>query len=145
MLPGQNQIADILGKARTTVANILRLNSLSQPVRSYLRSGKLDMGHARALISLAAPQQIKLAEKIIAQQMNVRQAERLAQKLLTEPEAQAMQQVHIQHQDTLHALADQLTKHLHTPVRIKPLKGNKGQLSIHYDSLDHLRQIVNKF
>ena len=138
----QQQIADILGKARTTVANILRLNSLSQPVRTYLRSGKLDMGHARALISLTPAQQIKLAEKIIAQHMNVRQAERLAQKLLTAPEAQADQP---QDQDMLNDLAASLAKNLKTKVRIKPLKGSKGQLFIHYDNTNELQRIINKF
>ena len=141
----QQQIADLLGKARTTVANILRLNSLSQPVRTYLRQGRLDMGHARALIPLPPGQQIKLAEKIIAQQMNVRQTEKLVQKLsvASQEESQAQSEEQTTSQEVLTHLTDKWSQSLKTQVKIKPLKGDKGQVLIHYASLDELKRITS--
>ena len=139
----QQQIADLLGKARTTIANILRLNGLSQPIRTYLRQGKLDMGHARALIPLSPAQQIKAAERIIAQHMNVRQTEKLVQRLCapvqSRPESDALKAVNT---EVFEQMADRLSQHLKTRVSIKP-KGDKGQVLIDYESIEELKRIAS--
>ena len=140
----QQQIADLLGKARATIANILRLNGLSQPIRTYLRQGKLDMGHARALIPLSPAQQIKAAERVIAQHMNVRQTEKLAQRLCApeqfRPESDALKAA--VNTEVFEQMADRLSQHLKTRVSIKP-KGDKGQVLIDYTSIDELERIVS--
>ncbi len=75
-------IADVVGKARTTVSNLLRLNQLHDTVKEYLNNKELDMGHARTLLALSAEQQPIIAKKIIQQQMTVRDAEKLVKSII---------------------------------------------------------------
>lgn len=72
------QAAKAVGKSRSAITNLLRLSQLSGPVQAMLISGDLDMGHARALLTLPGASQVALAQKIIAQGLSVREAERLA-------------------------------------------------------------------
>ena len=72
------QAAKAVGKSRSAITNLLRLSQLSGTVQAMLLSGDLDMGHARALLTLPGASQVALAQKIIAQGLSVREAERLA-------------------------------------------------------------------
>ncbi len=72
------QAAKAVGKSRSAITNLLRLSQLSGAVQAMLLSGDLDMGHARALLTLPGSSQVALAQKIIAQGLSVREAERLA-------------------------------------------------------------------
>ena len=72
------QAAKAVGKSRSAITNLLRLSQLSGAVQAMLLSGDLDMGHARALLTLPGASQVALAQKIIAQGLSVREAERLA-------------------------------------------------------------------
>ena len=72
------QAAKAVGKSRSAITNLLRLSQLSGAVQAMLLSGDLDMGHARALLSLPGASQVALAQKIVAQGLSVREAERLA-------------------------------------------------------------------
>jgi len=72
------QAAKAVGKSRSAITNLLRLSHLSGAVQAMLLSGDLDMGHARALLTLPGASQVALAQKIIAQGLSVREAERLA-------------------------------------------------------------------
>lgn len=76
-----SQVAESLGKSRTTVTNLLRLLSLSTRVKNMICSGMLEMGHARSLLSLSEDQQIKVAEQIISKSLSVREAEKLVQSI----------------------------------------------------------------
>ncbi len=73
-----DQAAKAVGKSRSAITNLLRLSQLSGAVQAMLLSGDLDMGHARALLSLPGASQVALAQKIVAQDLSVREAERLA-------------------------------------------------------------------
>jgi len=73
--------AKAVGRSRSAVSNLLRLRELAKPVQEYLMDGRLDMGHARALLGLAAGQQIAAAARIVAQGLSVRETERLAHHL----------------------------------------------------------------
>ncbi|MBD3727600.1 MAG: ParB/RepB/Spo0J family partition protein, partial [Moraxella osloensis] len=77
-----SQIADVVGKARTTVSNLLRLNQLHDDVKQALNEGQMDMGHARALLALSPKQQPVIAKKIIQGQLTVRETEALVKDIL---------------------------------------------------------------
>ncbi len=72
------QAAKSVGKSRSAVSNLLRLIQLAKPVQAMLLAGDIDMGHARALLPLPGASQVALAQKIMAQGLSVREAERLA-------------------------------------------------------------------
>lgn len=76
------QIADVIGKSRTTVTNLLRLNQLNSEVKELVLVNKLEMGHARALLSLDEHQQYEIAEQIVNKKLTVRQSEQLVKKVL---------------------------------------------------------------
>ena len=75
------EAADAVGKSRVTVSNLLRLLTLTKPVQDRLLSGKIDMGHARALIGLEGSQQIMLCEEVIQKNLSVREVESLVKNL----------------------------------------------------------------
>jgi ParB family chromosome partitioning protein len=75
------QAAKAVGKSRSAVTNLLRLNQLAKPVQAMLLAGDIDMGHARALLPLPGASQVALAQKIAAQGLSVREAERMAAAL----------------------------------------------------------------
>src|SRR5262249_36131707 len=73
-----DQVSQAVGRSRSTVTNLLRLMQLASPVQEMMHAGAIDMGHARALLSLAAEQQIQVAKRIVQDGLSVRDAERLA-------------------------------------------------------------------
>jgi ParB family chromosome partitioning protein len=75
------QAAKSVGKSRSAITNLLRLSQLAKPVQAMLMAGDLDMGHARALLPLPGASQVALAQKIVAQGLSVREAERLSTAL----------------------------------------------------------------
>ena len=76
------QAAKAVGKSRSAISNLLRLAQLAKPVQAMLLAGDIDMGHARALLSLPGASQVALAQKIAAQGLSVREAERMAAALV---------------------------------------------------------------
>ncbi len=80
------QVAEVLGKSRTAITNTLRLTSLALAVQEWLIKGAIEMGHARALITLSSAEQVQLAQKIILNKWSVRQAEQQVKALKLEPE-----------------------------------------------------------
>ena len=77
------EIADTVGKARTTVSNLLRLLTLAQEVKDFMQQGLLDMGHARAILTLKAKDQLQVAEMVIEKSLSVRQTEQLVRDFNT--------------------------------------------------------------
>jgi ParB family chromosome partitioning protein len=75
------QAAKSVGKSRSAISNLLRLSQLAKPVQAMLMAGDIDMGHARALLPLPGAGQVALAQKIVAQGLSVREAERLSTAL----------------------------------------------------------------
>lgn len=76
------QAAKAVGKSRSAISNLLRLTQLAKPVQAMLLSGDIDMGHARALLPLPGASQVALAQKIAAQRLSVREAERMSAALV---------------------------------------------------------------
>lgn len=77
------QVADVIGKSRTAVSNLLRLNGLELEVKQFVAQKLLDMGHARALLALEGEQQVEVAQQVASKALTVRQTEQLVKKCLT--------------------------------------------------------------
>lgn len=130
--------ADAVGRSRVAVSNLLRLLELSPGVRALLDQGKLDMGHARALLSLDPVKQVALAQKIVAEQWTVRQTELEVRKALQPPAPNALPR---RRDPNIDALAQSLSEKLAAQVAIEHARG-KGKLVIKYSSLDELDGIL---
>lgn len=141
----QEQIAVIAGKARTTVANTLRLLDLSNDVQTEVAAGRLSEGHARALVGLPESEQAWLARTFVRDAVTVRGAEAAASEvrdaargtITTKRKAGALPS------GELAALQRDLEGHLGTPVRVKPA-GKGGQIVIDYYSNEELHRLVEQ-
>ncbi len=133
--------AEAVGRSRVAVSNILRLLTLSIPVQDMLMHGKLDMGHARALIGLDAGQQVLIANKAIQQNLSVREVENLVKKLSDEVKAKGQKTT--VNRDVL-ALQNTLSEKIGAVVSISANSNGSGTLKINYSSLDQLDDIVAK-
>ena len=134
------QIADAVGKSRVTVTNLLRLMDLHPEVKKLLISGQLEMGHARALLSLDAVKQVAAAQKIAREGLTVRMAEKLVKDAQTEAKPQKTKTVDY---DTLR-LQNELTAKLGAKVVIEHKDNGAGKLVIAYASLEELDGILEQ-
>jgi ParB family chromosome partitioning protein len=134
-------IADAVGKSRTTITNLLRLIELHPEVKKLLISGQLEMGHARALLSLDGPKQVAAANKVVKEGLTVRATERLVRELHSEPKVQKIKTID---KDTLR-LQESLTASLGAKVVIDHKENGSGKLVIAYASLDELDGIISQF
>jgi ParB family chromosome partitioning protein len=138
----QQQAADAVGRSRAAVANLLRLLELPEPIRGLLDDGRIEMGHARALLTLPASRAIALAKKTADQGWSVReleQAVRLAQ--LPKPSSK------VKSRDVdpdIAALERELSDSLGTRVEIAHGRGGRGKMVIHYHNADQLEGILEK-
>ena len=134
------QVAIAVGRSRAAVSNYLRLLELSEPVRRLLDEGSLEMGHARALLSLKEDQQIQAARQIVAKSLSVRETERLvsqrARMTSTAPTRVAATSPDVQH------LENDLSERLGARVRVQCNRAGKGRLVIEYNNLDELDGIL---
>jgi ParB family chromosome partitioning protein len=133
--------AEAVGRSRVAVSNILRLLSLSAPVQELLMYGKLDMGHARALIGLDAAQQVLLANKAVQQNLSVRDVENLVKKL--NEEGKSKSQKTTINRDVI-ALQNTISEKIGAVVSISANSNGSGTLKINYSNLDQLDDIVAK-
>jgi ParB family chromosome partitioning protein len=138
----QKQIAGRVGKRRATIANMLRLLSLSRSVRDRVEDGSLSMGHARALASLSSPQrQEELAAQIVARDLSVRQVESMVARMNAEGEIERRKGAR-RRDPNVEAAESKLQSLLGTRVRI--VQGKKGgRLEIHYYGDEELQRIYN--
>lgn len=134
--------AEAVGRSRAAVSNLLRLLTLTHAVQELLMQNKLDMGHARALIGLDAAQQILLANKIVQQNLSVRDAENLVKK--SSAEAQAKPHKISANRDVM-ALQNSLSEKIGATVSISAKANGAGTLKINYINLDQLDEIIKKF
>lgn len=138
----QEQVAQKVGKDRSTVANALRLLKLPAPIRQDLEQGRLSAGHARALLSLeTAAQMNTLREQILKQGLSVRQAEALSRRMASvgatrTKSTQAKAEVNVRR------LEEELQRVLGTKVSIHFRPGRPGKIEIAYSSLEDLDRIV---
>ena len=134
------QVADAVGKSRTTVTNLLRLNNLNEDVKRLLEHGDIEMGHARCLLALDGEDQSATARIVVAKALTVRATEKLVRSVLApKPEAQPKEK----DPDVLQ-LEQQLAQNLGAKVEINYNQKGKGKLVISYTSLDELDGILEK-
>jgi len=137
----QQEVADAVGKSRSTVANLLRLMSLQADVRRLVEHGDLEMGHARALLGLDATRQSQAARSVVARGLSVRQTEALVRHLLERKDAAPATPRSID--PNIRHLQDDLSRRLGTRVEIRHGAGGKGKLVLAYNSLDELDGILS--
>lgn len=135
--------ADAVGRSRSAASNLLRLLKLPQPVQSMLMENKLDMGHARALLSLDGGEQIMLANKIVMDGLSVREAEKLVQNHGQQPEKARQKKAAKVSRDT-ERLQEEMSAYLGARVEIKSGSKGGGKLVIEYMNHDQLDDLLNK-
>ncbi len=136
------QVAQAVGKSRTTVTNLLRLIALTDDVKTLLEHGDLEMGHARALLSLDAAEQRDVARQVVAKGLSVRQTEALVRKLMQAQPGEAQEEKGKTSADVL-KLEEALAEKVGVPVAITHNAKGKGKLVLSYNSLDELDGILN--
>lgn len=134
------QIAHSVGKSRTTVTNLLRLLSLQPDVKSLVEQGKLEMGHARALLALTGDWQSKLAQKICAESLSVRETERLVSQWQN-PTTKA-NGLSKEIDPDIQKLQQKLSGQLGALVVFQQTAKGKGKMVIHYNNLNELEGIL---
>jgi ParB family chromosome partitioning protein len=143
--------AQAVGRSRSAGSNLLRLLNLAEPVQSMLMAGDLDMGHARALLSLDKAAQITAANQIAAKKMSVREAESLAKKLGAEFNLVTQKPKKEKSRD-IRRVEEELSDLLMAEVEVRVKKRVKrlgkmeemGELSIQFGSLDELNGLIEK-
>jgi ParB family transcriptional regulator, chromosome partitioning protein len=136
--------AKAVGRSRSAVSNLLRLNGLAPPVQEYLLTGQIEMGHARALLALPVAQQSGSAARVVSDALTVRDTERLVHALLN-PAAVAPRRNARRPLDTdTTRLANDLGERLGAVVHIEPGRRGGGRVVIRYASLDQLDGIIER-
>ena len=130
----QEQLSDVIGKSRSHIANMLRLLKLPGSIREMIADGRLSAGHARTLVGTPNPEQ--LAKEILSGGLNVRQAEKKAAAPKAPPKR-------ITKDADTKALESSVSNSLGMTVEIDH-KGTKGQVKIHYKSLEQLDEIMRR-
>lgn len=141
----QIQVAELIGKDRSTVANMLRILNLPASIRRMLQDGELTLGHARALLTVGDERQMTdLAREIVARGLTVRDVERRAREAV--PESQRKPRLESARGDGRSAevrrIEDDLRRHLQTDVRLKTSGGQKGTIEVVFYSTDDLERIL---
>ncbi len=136
------EVADAVGRSRSTVSNLLRMLELDDKVKKMLESGQLDMGHARALLTLPDKQQFELSQRIVRQDLSVRATEAAVSKLQSGKNKPKKHD--IDRDPNIRRLETDLSERFGTVVKVKHTKKGKGSLEIHYNSLEELEGILSK-
>ena len=143
------QAAKAVGKSRSAISNLLRLSQLAKAVQAMLMAGELDMGHARALLSLPGSSQVALAQKIVVQGLSVREAERMAASatlvsgdLSKKRPPKGAGKADLQNQD-LRRLAQNMADIVGLEVEFKN-KGKGGELRFYFSQFDELDSLMKK-
>ncbi len=134
------QVADAIGRSRAAVTNMLRLLELHEEVKQLLETGRLEMGHARALLALPLPVQVAVAKEVVNRKLSVRATEQLVRTR----QAPAKKPDSPKQDPDIQRLEQELSERLGTMVSFKHTAAGKGQLSIHYNSLDELDGILSR-
>lgn len=132
------QIADVVGKARATVSNLLRLNQLHDDVKNALNERQVDMGHARALLSLSIMQQPIITKRIINEQLTVRQTEQLVKDILDPKQQKIAEPIDYERL----RLNQQLSEQLGAVVKVKGSSAGKGSIEIFFHNEEELQSLI---
>lgn len=138
------QVADSVGRSRAAVSNLLRLLDLAEPVKKQINEGLLNMGHARALLSLIRHDQIEIAKLVVNRRLSVRETELLVKKTLAvQSEQKTGQRSDSKKVDPdVRRLENQISEKLGASVKIRSGKEGAGQLVIHFHSAVELDGIL---
>ena len=134
--------AQAVGRSRSAVTNLLRLLNLSKAVQDLLMQGKIEMGHARALLAVSGPRQAEMAHQIISRNLSVRETEQLVGQAETTSRKTPRKQP--RKDRDLQALEEELSEILGTTVTLKTVRGGRGKLTIDYANLDQLDTVLQK-
>lgn len=137
----QEALANVIGKSRSHIANTMRLLKLSEPVRELLTEGKLSAGHARALLNAEAPE--RLAKKVVAKGLSVRETERLANQTKANGGGPKVARTPVEKDPNTVALERDLSALLGLKVSVT-FRGSGGELTIHYNTLDQLDDVLHR-
>ncbi len=137
----QDKLARVVGRSRSHVANMMRLLDLPESIREMLDDGRLTVGHARPLLTASQPE--KLAKQIVARDLNVRQAERLARRAATGQAGAARKASAAKDADT-RALEDNLASALGLKVEISHRKDGGCTVRLAYQNVEQLDDIVSR-
>jgi ParB family chromosome partitioning protein len=144
------QAAAAVGRSRSAASNLLRLLNLAAPVQQMLMAGDLEMGHARALLTLEPAQQILAANQVAAKRLSVRETEKLAANRAGGNGGRQSPLMRIKHDKSRdivrleEALADRLTAAVEIRVQRKTKRGEQGEIAIAFGSLDELNGLLDK-
>lgn len=149
----QERLSERLGKKRATIANHLRLLKLPAEIQLGLRDRKLDMGHARALLSISNPkQQLKVYNLILKEDLSVRRVEEMAREIneaIEAAEAPGPDSVKKKRGGALSGeydfFAKELSNYFPTPVKFSRKEDGRGTITLHFGSDDELQQLVKLF
>lgn len=136
----QQEVAEAVGKSRTTVTNLLRLMSLNPEVRIMLERGDLEMGHARALLGLEGDVQSEAAKTVVGKGLSVRQTEALVRRLQSGSPQKKSQEV--REDPDIRRLQEDLSERIGARVEIRHTARGSGQVTLRYNSLDELDGIL---
>ena len=134
------EIAQLVGKSRTTITNLLRLTGLREEVQTLLENGDIEMGHGRALLGLPQEEQSAAASMVVSRGLSVRQTEALVRRLVEEKTTSKPQK---SLDPDIKQLQESLSERLGSPVAIQHSAKGRGTVSIKYSSLDELDGILN--
>ena len=135
------EVAEAVGKSRSTVSNLLRLNLLNEDVKRLVEHGDLEMGHARALLALNGVVQTELARQVAQKGMTVRDTEKMVQRLLAPREERAVQAP----QPDLLRWENDVSKRLGIAVKFVAAGKEKGKLVLSFQNQDELQKILQHF
>ena len=133
------EAAEAVGKSRTTVSNILRLLNLCEHAQKALETKKIEMGHARAILSLSLIDQTMMCQKIINQQLTVREVE----KAVSKGETKKIPSKHSKDND-IKRMENELSDRFGTNISISHKQSGKGSINFKYTNLDDLERIIKK-
>lgn len=135
------EVAQAVGKSRTTVTNLLRLNSLTDEVKKLLEYGDIEMGHARTLLGLSGETQVEAGKHVAGKSLSVRETENYVRKLLNPPPEAAAKQV----DPDVARLQTELAEKIGAHVKINANKQGKGKVVIDFTDLEQLDGILGFF
>jgi len=133
------EAGDAVGRSRSAVSNLLRLLELSEEVRELVDARHLEMGHARALLSLDATLQAKAAREVVGKRLSVRETEQLVRRIKNPPQRKPLRM-----DPDIRLLQDSLSEKLCAKVKLQHTAKGKGKMVISYNSADELEGILEK-
>lgn len=137
----QQEVADTVGKSRSSVANLLRLLTLTPEVRRLLEHGDLEMGHARALLPLEHDEQIQAASQVVTKSMSVRETERLVKSIQLNQQGKEQEAVLA---PDFSQREERISQKINAAVKIQQNPKGKGKLVIEYRNPEHLELLLSE-